>query len=163
MVKCLHKILFIAISFSFFVSATEMDLGECHNTFFDEYDTYVKTEHVSLDHVTAAQQEHNTYVLLYNFFTCYKALTGKPEGIKKEAASYYNHYPPKLFLRNSVWRIWFGFLSLLGDRFLRLPYRHLLYSWKAAMLFKNTNHIQLWTFLTGSSIFPFIINWSLVS
>jgi len=104
MVKCLYKLLFLVISFSFFVSATEMDLGECHNTFFDEYDTYVKTEHVSLDQSAAAQQEHDTYVLLYNFFTCYNFLKGKPESIKQSTA-YYNHYPPKLFLCNSVWRI----------------------------------------------------------
>ncbi len=48
------------ISFSFFISATEMDLGEAHNTFFDDYDTYVKTEQVSLDHASAMQQVHDT-------------------------------------------------------------------------------------------------------
>jgi hypothetical protein len=105
MVKWLHKILFLTIAFSFFISATEIDLGESHNTFFDEYDTYVKTEHVSLDQTSAAQQEHDTYILLYNFFTCYNALKCKPEGLTHHSTAYYNHYPPKLFLRNSVWRI----------------------------------------------------------
>ncbi len=56
MVNWLQKILFVVISLSFFISATEMDLGEAHNTFFDDYDTYVKTEQVSLDHVSAIQQ-----------------------------------------------------------------------------------------------------------
>ena len=37
-----------------------MDLGEVHNTFFDEYDTYVKAEQVSVDHSVAIQQEHNS-------------------------------------------------------------------------------------------------------
>ncbi len=105
MKKWLYKILFLTISFSFFISATEMDLGECHNTFFDEYDTYVKTEQVSVDHAAILQQEHDTYVFLHNFFTCYNALNSKPESIKHQSTAYYNHYPPKLFLRNSVWRI----------------------------------------------------------
>lgn len=105
MYKWLTKILFITLSFSFFISATEMDLGNIHNTFFDEYDTYVKTEHVSLNQTTAAQQEHDTYILLYNFFTSYNALKSNPESIKHQSTDYYNLYPPKLFLRNSVWRI----------------------------------------------------------
>ena len=105
MVKWLYKILFLTISFSFFVSATEMDLGECHNTFFDEYDTYVKTEHVSLDQTSATQQEHDTYILLHNFFTCYNVLKGKSEVVKHHSTAYNDQYPPKLFLSNSVWRI----------------------------------------------------------
>ena len=63
MIKWFHKILFLTISFCFFISATKIDLGETHNTFFDEYDTYVKTEHVSLDQSPATQQEHDTYIL----------------------------------------------------------------------------------------------------
>lgn len=105
MVKLLYKILFIAISCSFFISATEMNLGECHNTFFDEYDTYVRAEHVSIDQTSTSQPQPDTCILLYNSLSCYNALRGNPEGIKHQAASYYNHYPPKLFLRNSVWRI----------------------------------------------------------
>jgi hypothetical protein len=105
MVKWLTKILFLTISISFFISAIEIDLGECHNTFFDEYDTYIKSEQVSVDHSATLQQEHDTYILLYNFFTCYNALKGKPEGVKHHSTACYNHYPPKLFLRNSVWRI----------------------------------------------------------
>ena len=105
MVKWLQKILFLTITFSFFISATEIDLGESHNTFFDEYDTYVREEHLSLDQNLTAQQEHDTYILLYNFFTCYNALKGKSEGVKHHSTVYYNHYPLKLFLRNSVWRI----------------------------------------------------------
>lgn len=105
MVKWLHKILFIAISFSFFVSATEMDVGSCHNTFFDEYDTYVKEEQVSIDNAATTQHEYDTYVFLYNLINHFKALHGQSESIKHRAASYYNHYSTKLFLRYSVWRI----------------------------------------------------------
>lgn len=105
MVKWLQKILFFTITFSFFISATELDFGESHNTFFDEYDTYVRAEHESLDHTSAIQQEHDTYILLHNFFTCYNALRGKTEGVKHHSTICYNQYPSKLFLRNSVWRI----------------------------------------------------------
>ena len=104
MIKWLHKILFLIISFSFFVSATEIDLGESHNTFFDEYDTYVKTEHVFFDRTSATEQEHDTYILLHIFSTYYDSLK-ESEGIKYYTTPCYNQYPSKLFLRNSVWRI----------------------------------------------------------
>lgn len=105
MVKWLHNLLFVAISFSFFISATEMDLGEVHNTFFDQYDTYVKTEQVSIDHSIAVQQEHDTYTLIYSVLSYYFALGEKPKKAIKPPENYCNHYPPKLYLRNSVWRI----------------------------------------------------------
>ena len=105
MVKWLHKLLFIAISFSFFISATEMDLGECHNTFFDEYDTYVKTEQVSLDQSTVEQQTHDTYALVYYVFDYYQSLRQQEPILTYPKKDYSNTSPPKLFLRNSVWRI----------------------------------------------------------
>ena len=105
MVKWLQKILFVVISLSFFISATEMDLGEVHNTFFDEYDTYVKAEPVSVDHSVAIQQEHNTCALIYYLFNYYKGLNNQSENRNYHQFAYCNHYPPKLFLRNSVWRI----------------------------------------------------------
>lgn len=46
MFKWIYKIVFILISLSFFISATEMEIGEGHNTFFDEYDTYVQSKEV---------------------------------------------------------------------------------------------------------------------
>lgn len=104
MVQWLHKLLFIAISISFFISATEMDLGECHNTFFDEYDTYVKTEQVSVDHPEAIQQQQAVYELVSFLFGCYHPVTEarlyRRPGYPTVSAS-----PPKIFLRNSVWRI----------------------------------------------------------
>ncbi|MEP6597455.1 MAG: hypothetical protein ABJA71_15990 [Ginsengibacter sp.] len=105
MFKWLQKILFIAISFSFFISATEMDLGEAHNTFFDDYDTYVKTEQVSLDHASALQQEHDTYALICYIIDHYNALKDPSACIKYPPASHCNQQSPKLFLLNSVWRI----------------------------------------------------------
>jgi len=105
MVKWLYKILFVAISFSFFISATEMDLGEAHNTFFDDYDTYVKTEQVSLDQASAMQQEHDTYALVYYIINHYNTSKDQSFCIQYPSTNYYNQQSPKLFLLNSVWRI----------------------------------------------------------
>ncbi len=105
MVKWLHKILFIAISFSFFISATEMDLGEAHNIFFDDYDTYVKTEQLSLDQASGLQQEHDTYALLYYIINHYNTSKQQSVRIQYPTANYCHPQSPKLFLLNSVWRI----------------------------------------------------------
>lgn len=105
MVKWLHNLLFVAISFSFFISATEMDLGECHNTFFDEYDTYVKTEQVSLDQSAVEQQVHDTYALIHCAFYYYQALRQQEPSLSYQPRDFADPSPPKLFLRNSVWRI----------------------------------------------------------
>lgn len=105
MMKWFQKILVVIISLSFFISATEMDLGEVHNTFFDEYDTYVKAEQVSVDHSVANQQEHETYAFLHYLFSQYSGLNNQSENRNHHQFAYCNHFPPKLFLRNSVWRI----------------------------------------------------------
>lgn len=104
MVKWLSKILLIVISLSFFISAAEMNLGTCHNTFFDEYDTYIKAEQQSIDHATSLQQEHDTYALVGYIFQ-YQALQEQLQAVQYSHLAYHNHYPPKIFLRNSVWRI----------------------------------------------------------
>ncbi len=105
MVKWLYKILFVVISFSFFISATETDLGVCHNTFFDEFDTYAKAEQVSVDHASFVEQQPDHFVLLCCFFGDYKSIKGQELFTYRLPADYFNYYPPKLFLRNSVWRI----------------------------------------------------------
>ena len=105
MVKWLYKILFLIITFSFFVSATEIDLGECHNTFFDDCDTYVKTEQLSLQHTVAVQPQDDSYALLDYIMGCCTACGNKIQTAIFSQHDYYNHFPQKLFLRNSVWRI----------------------------------------------------------
>lgn len=105
MVKWLSKILLIVISISFFISATEMNFGECRNTFFDDYDTYVKSEKLSIDHAATLQQDHNTNALIEFLFSQYQALQEQLQTVQYSRSAYYNHYPSKLFLRNSVWRI----------------------------------------------------------
>ncbi len=82
-----------------------MDLGEAHNTFFDDSDTYVKTEQVSLDHASAMQQEHDTYALVYYIINHYNASKEQLVHIQYPPANYYDPQSLKLFLLNSVWRI----------------------------------------------------------
>lgn len=105
MAKSLYKILLVTVSISFFISAIELDLGECHNTFFDEYDTYVKAEQVSINYSSTSQQAHDYYTLINFLITHYTALSRQPSSCNYQYIAYYSHYPPKLFLRNSVWRL----------------------------------------------------------
>lgn len=67
MIKWFYKIVFVSITFSFFISATEMDLRESHNTFFDEYDTYIKVEHISFENANSLL-DYNSYFLASPFF-----------------------------------------------------------------------------------------------
>ncbi len=105
MVKWLSKILILVISVSFFISATEMDIGDCRNTFFDEYDTYVKTEQQSIDHASTVLQVPDPYALIGFIINQYKFFQNKLQTVQYSQLAYYKHFPPKLFLRNSVWRI----------------------------------------------------------
>ena len=104
MVKWFRKILFLVFSFSFFIAAIEMDFGECHHTFFDEYDTYVKREQITLDHTVTIQQQSDYALIDYLLDQC-KALIDQTKTIKRPQLTCNNHYTLKLFLRNSVWRI----------------------------------------------------------
>src|SRR5215213_6917010 len=95
--KWLQKILFVAISISFFISATEIDIGEAHNAFFDEYDIYVKTEHVSVDHANPSQQTHQPIPIIYYILSFHKGLHKQSQSKSCLEVTYHNHYPPKLF------------------------------------------------------------------
>lgn len=82
-----------------------MNVGGCRNTFFDEYDTYIKTEQLSIDHTVTLQQDKDTYALIWYIFNQYPTLQEQLQTVQYSHLAFYNHYPPKLFLRNSVWRI----------------------------------------------------------
>ena len=105
MLKWLYKFLFVAIGFSFFISATEMDIGDSQNTFFDEYDTYLKTEQVSF-HLT--EVEHRTYYSLLLNYGEVAQLCSQPlwdYTINKQTRSG-NYFPCcRLYLRNNVFQI----------------------------------------------------------
>ena len=102
--KYFQKILFIIISFSFFISATEIDLGESHNTFFDEYDTYLKAEHDTFEYTVTAKEVQASSLSLHNLFTSHILLSNTQPS--KSSPTYSEQLQSqKLFLRNSVWRI----------------------------------------------------------
>ncbi len=103
--KWLHKLLFVVISISFFISATEMDIGEAHNTFYDEYDTYVKTEQVSVDHSEVKQQQQKLLEFVSLLFPYLPSFTKKALQLPKTNYVACKASFPKLFLRNSIWRI----------------------------------------------------------
>lgn len=106
MSKWLSKILLIFISLSFFTSAVELNVGAFHHTFFDEYDTYVKAEQVSLDHATVDAPDDNPHFLFASVFSfCYKSIIAQQVSLEHFRNYHLNHYQPKLFLLNSVWRI----------------------------------------------------------
>jgi len=56
----LLKIFILLLSCCFFTSATETDIGDYHQTFFDDYDTYIPSEHMDFqvaDIITDGQQK----------------------------------------------------------------------------------------------------------
>lgn len=103
--KCLYKILFVIISFSFFISATEMDLGECHNTFFDDYDTYVQSEQISYHSVVSIETDYQTSLHSYGHFYSNLLYNNKPANNHQHCEPRVYSVSQKIFLRNSVWRI----------------------------------------------------------
>lgn len=106
MSKWLSKILLIVISLSFFTSAVELNVGAFHHTFFDEYDTYVKAEQVSFDHATVDAPDDNPNFLLASVFSFYySSIIAQQVSFEHFRNYHLNHYQPKLFLLNSVWRI----------------------------------------------------------
>lgn len=105
MFKWVYKIILVVIAVSFFISATELSIGKCRNTFFDNYDTYVRTEQVSFDHITAASHNNDDYFLVS--FTRFYFLDCSYNHSVSEYYfnSFFECYPQKLYLRYSVWRI----------------------------------------------------------
>ena len=100
----LHKLLFFVISISFFISAAEMDLGECHNTFFDEHDTYIRSDLSSFTQHPVEHQTRDTYFLLHGCSDC-EALRLQLQTVCGYFFDYNKHHPPKLYLQNSDLRI----------------------------------------------------------
>jgi hypothetical protein len=100
MFKWAYKFLFVLITISFFISVTEMDIGVCHNTFFDEYDTYIQGKEISLPPLEKAHV-YDLPVCQFYFSSSYTHTT--PSGETGLTETFHSH--PKIFLRNSVWRI----------------------------------------------------------
>ena len=103
MIKRIYKILFLVISISFFISATEMDLGNMQNTFFDEYDTYLKADNVSIDYTTFSSEDQDIHFVTPPF--AHWIINHVDVVLNKAHLWYGNNNTTKLFLHYSVWRI----------------------------------------------------------
>ncbi len=105
MIKGIHKILFLIISILFFLSVAEMDLGNTHNTFFDEYDTYLKEDNLSIDYALLSADDQFISFVTPRFFA--SGLINHVDASLKNTPfnSQGTYNTSKLFLRNSVWRI----------------------------------------------------------
>ena len=165
MLKWLSKILLIVISASFFISATELNIGECNNTFFDEYDTYLKAEQLSINNSAFIEQNHHSYTLIDFLTSQYQPLGKHHQVIHYLNLAHYNHFPVKLFLRNSVWRIWFYYsiLQVLAscDYFILSSKKAICLSFLPIIWFSNLlNHLTIPSirWLIKSFIFQCITN-----
>lgn len=82
-----------------------MDLGDCHNTFFDEYDTYISEEKIALNQSTFSLEDQNTNILNSILHAHNSLNVAQAALFKHEYFLYADYNAPKLFIRNSVWRI----------------------------------------------------------
>ncbi|MDE3144474.1 MAG: hypothetical protein KGL19_09985 [Bacteroidota bacterium] len=102
----LNRILLVIVSLSFFISASEIDLGAAHNTFFDEYDTYQKADDISLNSSDECQTPENKPFILNEGKTNSFVFAGRN---RKEISSAFHFIKSdtqdKLFIFYSVWRI----------------------------------------------------------
>jgi hypothetical protein len=105
MIKRIHKILVLVICISFFLSAAEMDIGNTNNTFFDEYDTYLKEDNLSIDYTLFSAEEQLIYFVTPGLFLL--GLIDHIDASLKNTTfnSQITYNTSKLFLYNSVWRI----------------------------------------------------------
>ncbi len=105
MVKWLYKILFVLISCSFVISALEINIGKANNTFFDEYDTYMKTEQVSINQESHFANDFNDYIADILYPT--RISLSNQKLISCYLSQFYQTFPfpEKIFLQTSVLRI----------------------------------------------------------
>ncbi len=83
-----------------------MDLGNTQNTFFDEYDTYLKEEdNLSIDYALFSADDQLISFVTPGFFA--SGLIHYVDASLNNTPFYFQgtYNTSKLFLRNSVWRI----------------------------------------------------------
>lgn len=81
-----------------------MDFGKCRNTFFDEHDTYVRTEQVSISLPAFERCTPGLNDLIHWFDSC--QLPGKKEEKIIYKTDDPDNYPTlRLYLKNSAFRI----------------------------------------------------------
>ena len=156
------KILIFLISLSFVLAVFEVNIGDSHNTFFDEYDTYFHSEnqnvHFSIEF--EKQKNHITYLgdILNYTFTYLQSNFISPSTPRFKRTVFLTH---KIFLHNAVWRIWFGVYWLnialcpLGILVKYTPFSAIVIS----LQFINWILIFLyWVLLIEGTIMPFKIS-----
>ncbi len=105
MAKVFYKILLVIVAISFFMSAEEINPFNGHDTFFDQYDTYVRTEQISLDFHGFATDVNDIDSMTF-YTSAYFLLPGQYEPARtNEPVENIPFYPPKRFLLNAVLRI----------------------------------------------------------
>jgi len=105
MVRTLYKIIFVLISCSFIISALEINIGKAHNTFFDEFDTYIKAEQVSVNHEVNFKNDFNNCIA--NILYSSKIALSNPKLDLNYGSNFYQTFPfiEKIFLKTTVLRI----------------------------------------------------------
>lgn len=97
----------LLVGISFTLAVFEIDLGCCHNTFFDEYDTYVQSNNQNIELSSHFEKQNDFFKELNDFAASLCSLfspdiqtDSDPPPQKSVAVT-----SQKIFLRNSVWRI----------------------------------------------------------
>lgn len=109
--KFLIKFVMIAVGICFAGSATEVNAFGIHNTFFDQYDTYVQSEEIDaqVDFGVEKEKKNHKPTYQYRVLLAYSFISKKWANKQFYYSSIYHCSPSsftrKIFLRNSVWII----------------------------------------------------------
>jgi hypothetical protein len=107
MLKWLYKIVFLITGIFFALAILEIHGENSQNTFFDQDDTFIKTENQNciisscIEKQKELTQELNNFTgIIFSIFSP-DILTDLSSFPRKD----FTYFTPKIFLRNSVWRI----------------------------------------------------------
>ena len=105
MTRWLYKLLLATLSFSFFLSATETDVGEIHNTFFDQFDTYTKSDDISVEKLSLDVKEKFGTGPFIAGLQEYWFISNRDLATGIFSLSFVPRHSFKLFVRHCIWRI----------------------------------------------------------
>jgi len=101
------KIFILIISCCFFTSATETEIGSCHQTFFDDYDTYIPAEKVLQQSLAKQVSPQKKVLPLYNQLSTFNGVSflQSRQYDCKATCHWLSAGTRKIFLYNSVFLI----------------------------------------------------------
>ena len=105
MTRWFYKLLLATLSFSFFLSATETDVGEIHNTFFDQFDTYTKSDDISVEKLSLDVKEKFGTGPFIAGLQEYWFISNRDLATGIFSLSFVPRHSFKLFVRHCIWRI----------------------------------------------------------